>query len=152
MTLLHQVQMIIVKLLSFMLIAKHFTPFLTIYQTDRPMMPFVAQDLYILVSNILKRLVKSDILHNAGSIVKIQKLDFAGEQEVKMLLEKRAISELKLNMEFLTWRRDFLLADAKKIIIKSSLKYPLTRHTYCLTFTWQRLFVSLPSNKMSKYS
>jgi len=38
-------------------------------------MPFVVHDLYNLVSNVSKHFVKSDVLRNVGSIVKIQKLD-----------------------------------------------------------------------------
>jgi hypothetical protein len=45
------------------------------------MILFVAQDVHNLVSNIVKLFLKSDILQNTGSIVKIQKLDL-GDKEI----------------------------------------------------------------------
>jgi len=49
-------------------------------------------------------------------LAKKAQLGFAAEQEIQMFLEKRAIGELKLNMELRTHCRYFLLAAAKNVI------------------------------------
>ena len=86
--------LMMVKFLAFLSIAKLVSPFLITYQTDKPMMPFIAEDLHRLPSGI----VKEDV--DISSINKLMKLDpkdkifrnyskvdlgFAAEQELKKI-------------------------------------------------------------------
>ena len=53
---------ITVKLTVFVSIASQLQPFLTVYQTNRPMVPFIADDLSELLKGLLKRYTKADVL------------------------------------------------------------------------------------------
>ena len=53
-----------VKLNAFLSITKMVTPFLTLYQTDRLMIPFLASDLHKLLKQLLVRFVKNDIVES----------------------------------------------------------------------------------------
>ena len=48
-------------------IARAVTPFLQKYQTDAPMLPFFATDLFILTKRLLSRIVKPDILETLST-------------------------------------------------------------------------------------
>ncbi|XP_073715732.1 uncharacterized protein [Misgurnus anguillicaudatus] len=61
------------KLHFFMSISKNFQPFLTKYQTDVPMIPFLSKDLEDLVRSILRHFIQRDVLSVAVS--KLVKLD-----------------------------------------------------------------------------
>ena len=62
--------LILSKLQFFAFIASIFKPFLTIFQTDRPMVPFLLNELEKIV-NLLQRLIfKKDALDKANTIVK----------------------------------------------------------------------------------
>ncbi|KAL7369705.1 hypothetical protein ABVT39_006167 [Epinephelus coioides] len=53
---------IIPKLQFFLAISRSFNPFLTRYQTDEPVLPFLAKDLTELLMSLLRRFVKREIL------------------------------------------------------------------------------------------
>ena len=53
-----------VKLHAFVSIAKIVQPFLTVYQTDRPMMPFIASDLHKLLKLLLGRFLKASVIED----------------------------------------------------------------------------------------
>jgi len=45
-------------------VAKVVTPFLTRYQTDRPMVPFLASDIHRLLVQLLVRFMKTETIEN----------------------------------------------------------------------------------------
>lgn len=53
-----------VRLHVFVSIAKGITPFLTMYQTDRPMIPFPASDIHRLLTQLLGRFLETDAIEN----------------------------------------------------------------------------------------
>ena len=55
-------QLAVAKLTSFLSIAQEVTPFLTRYETDKPMLPFLAEDLFNLIRSLLLRFMKSQVL------------------------------------------------------------------------------------------
>ena len=63
------------QLHTFNSIAQHLQPFLELYQTDRPMLPFLADDVHTMLKALMKRFVKSEILKDAHSLVKLVKLE-----------------------------------------------------------------------------
>ena len=116
--------LMMVKFLAFLSIAKLVLPFLVTYQTDKPMMPFIAEDRHRLLSGIVKRFVKEDV--DTSSINKLMQLDpkdkkihrnyskvdlgFAADQELKKIkspatgtsvVSDRQIMELRLQCRLL---------------------------------------------------
>ena len=63
-----------VKLNEFLSITKMVTPFLTLYQTYRPMVPFLPGDLHKLLKQFLVRLLKEDVMDSL-SLPKLTELD-----------------------------------------------------------------------------
>jgi hypothetical protein len=113
------------------------SPFLTIYQTDRPMVPFIAQDLYAMTKNVLQRFIKRDVIDGITSIVKLLNIDIKDKDtykahkkidigfEAEQKLHNKVVSE-KQAMEIRMDCRKFCVATAAKIIDRSPLKYPIT--------------------------
>lgn len=137
--------LIIVKLHSFISIAKMFSPFLAIYQTDRPMVPFIAHDLFTLCKNIMKRFIKDVEVAKLTNIAKLAKFDvdqkehhkehreieigFEAEQKLKSL---PAPTSERQTMELRMQCKQFLHKATKKILNKSPIKYPLARYVSCI--------------------
>ena len=57
-------QLIIAKLQFFSFVASMVEPYLTSYQTDSPMAPYIYFDLKNLVVNLLKLFIKSEVIEN----------------------------------------------------------------------------------------
>lgn len=55
-----------VKLNCFVSVAKTISPFLLRYQTDRPMLPFLASDLHRMVKHLLYRFMKRDVVDDTS--------------------------------------------------------------------------------------
>ncbi|XP_041931129.1 uncharacterized protein LOC121694820 isoform X2 [Alosa sapidissima] len=60
--------LIIPKLQFFLSVARSFSPFLTKYQTDKPVLPFLAKDLKELLMALLRRFVKRELLQDRSSL------------------------------------------------------------------------------------
>jgi len=100
--------LILAKFHFFMALSRTFTPFLTKYQTDIPMMPFLDKDLTDLVKSVLKRFIKK--YHQETSSERISKMDvtdkdiwvthsqvdtgMGARSVVKELLRKKTASQL----------------------------------------------------------
>ena len=54
--------------------AKQITPFLTAFQTDKPMLPFMSTSLYTLLKSLMDRFIKSEVMAEATSILKVLKI------------------------------------------------------------------------------
>ena len=59
------------KLAAFMSIARQLQPYLTAFQSDNPLMPFVCGELSSIVRALMKRIVKPDILDEATSTTRL---------------------------------------------------------------------------------
>ncbi|KAJ8361893.1 hypothetical protein AAFF_G00414170 [Aldrovandia affinis] len=70
--------LIIAKLQFFLAISRTFSPFLTNYQTDEPVLPFLAKDLSELLKSLLQRFIKGELLQDATPL-KLTKIDLAHE-------------------------------------------------------------------------
>nr|XP_023653576.1 uncharacterized protein LOC111836490 isoform X2 [Paramormyrops kingsleyae] len=68
---------IIAKLQFFLSVARSFGPFLTKYQTDEPVLPFLAKDLTELLMGLLRRFMKQELLQDRSplQLIKIQVSD-----------------------------------------------------------------------------
>ncbi|XP_074658438.1 uncharacterized protein LOC141911339 isoform X1 [Tubulanus polymorphus] len=139
--------MVLPRLHAYVSIAKTVTPFLTIYQTDRPMLPFLAEDIHNVLRLLMKRFIKSDIIREADTLTKLIKIDtkkesnycvhskidigFIAEAKVKELIavgkaSQRQFLDLRMNT------RKFLISLVDKIIAKAPIQYSLVRNMVCL--------------------
>jgi len=63
------------KLSFYLSLANQVNPFLTAYQTDKPMLPFLCADLYKMVKTLMDRLVKDDVMAPVSSVQQLLKID-----------------------------------------------------------------------------
>ncbi|KAL2102284.1 hypothetical protein ACEWY4_001452 [Coilia grayii] len=77
--------LILAKFHFYMAIARTFTPFLTKYQTDEPVLPFISQDLTVLIKSLLKRFIRSEVLSGITplQLVKLDSTDKAARVQLK---------------------------------------------------------------------
>lgn len=117
-------------------LANEVTPFLKRYQTDKPMIPFLAPDLHSVLRSLKARFVKSDELTAASSIVKLVNIDvaeknnhcspqnirvgFSTEKLLERLVSNKQISDRRV-LEFrMEWKQSLL-----KLVLKLQEKSPL---------------------------
>lgn len=131
----------------FVSVAKLFEHFLTLYQTDRVMLPFVAKDQEKLIHKLLKKFIKPVVLEEAEAIVFLLKIDLADkskyvthdkldvgfivEKQLDDLVRKKKISERQV-LEFRMECTEFLAQTSKALLDKAPLKYRLVRCLSCL--------------------
>ncbi|XP_073714812.1 uncharacterized protein [Misgurnus anguillicaudatus] len=140
--------LIIPKLQFFLSVARSFNPFLIKYQTDEPVLPFLAKDLKELLMALLRRFVKRELLEDRSSLqmitiqvsdeknwVSLKNVDIGlgAESAIKALQSKSGgkIGELSV----LTFRKECLQCLVKvvrKLQDKSPLKFPMVRQIGCL--------------------
>ena len=151
----------VAKLSFFRSVASAVEPFLALYQTDKPMGPFLVHDIERLVRNLLERCVKPVALQNASTAYDLLKLDlekervenkkievgFKAESELKSLLRTKAISERQV-FQFKEECRLFVVKCVNKIFERSPLKYSLARNMASLD---PRLMVTDQEHSKSKF-
>ncbi|XP_016372093.1 uncharacterized protein LOC107711605 [Sinocyclocheilus rhinocerous] len=77
--------LIMAKFHFFMAISRTFSTFLTKYQTDEPVMPFISKDLVMLMKSLLKRFIKEEILNDitALQMVRLDTTDKKARKQLK---------------------------------------------------------------------
>ncbi|KAJ8333481.1 hypothetical protein SKAU_G00414890 [Synaphobranchus kaupii] len=127
------------KVMIFNSIAREIAPFLTLYQTDKPMLPFLGEDMFQLMkekplkeaTSILKLLhipVQDSSLHKDATKIN---LGFSAETCLNQLKSTNNISErqaLELKMECKT----FLITILEKLQNKAPVNHQLVRSMRCL--------------------
>ena len=135
------------KLQVFVFISKVLKPFLVKYQTDEPMIMFLAEDLYDMITKLMHKFMKKSALDAADTVYKIANLDvldkknhkaageidigFAAKATLGNLAKSKAVSDrgiLESQMEC----AKFLSHVTDKILERSPMKYKLVRNLYCL--------------------
>ena len=135
------------KLQVFVYISKVLKPFLVKYQTDEPMIMFLAGDLYDMCWKLMQKYVKKSVLETADTVYKIANLDvldkknhkapaeieigFAVKATLANLVQNKAVSDRRI-FEFHMDCTKFLSHVTSKILERSPLKYKLVRSLYCL--------------------
>ena len=135
------------KLAAFMSIAMQLQPYLTAFQSDNPLMPFVCGELSSIVRALMKRIVKPDILDEATSTTRLlavkykepanclrpQKFDvgYLAGASTKELLRKKEISEGAL-LRFRNELASFVRAVISKIIENTPIGNAFARRLACL--------------------
>lgn len=132
-------KLVIPKLQLFITIARQLTPFLTKYQSDKPMVPFLAGDYEGLVRDMMVRLVKPDVLQQAAGCTKLMKIDVREEKNLVLAKKVDVGFATKHSLEgihdltkeevlgFFVGARKFLVGTVAKLVEKSPLKYSLVK-------------------------
>lgn len=124
------------KLAFFAALADLVEPFLTQFQTDEPMAPFLHAELTTLVRGLFERIIKPDVieaaaslknidLNNSSNLISVKKFDL-GFSTRNALKKCEGTTEL----EILQFRKDCqagLLGLLQKLMERSPLQYKLTR-------------------------
>lgn len=130
--------------LNFLLsVCREVTPFLRDYQADKPMVPFLAKDLYKVLKSLMSRFIKSEIMQEATTPKKLldievndsschvdsSKVDigFVAGRIVRELSTTNSISQ-KTSLLFKNDCKKCLLLTSQKLSEKSPLKYSLVSH------------------------
>ena len=152
----------VAKLHFFKCIASQLQPFLSKYQTDRPMIPFLADDLCMVTRSLMRRFIKKDILQSTSDD-KLVKIDVADQKihlsykrvDVGFASEKlngtanRKPSERQV-MEFRMESTTCLVELLKKLLEKCPITYSLVRHLSCLNPVKMASQKEACSNKFKK--
>ena len=153
----------IAKLQFFVNIAQLLLPFLKKYQTKKPMMVFLAEDLTKILKTLMSKFVKQSVLENASSadslarielekadnLVSVKKVDvgFAVKAIVENVEKGGKISKLQLQGFFTECQR-FLKTTTAKLLERCPLKYPIVRN---LTALDPRQIAYHPHSASSKF-
>lgn len=149
------------KLEFFNFVACHLQSFLTIFQTDRPMVPFLAEDIARMVRGLLKCVIKSEVLSDTDDAKLHKVLDekdnflsyrnfeigFLTEKRLREAMKHGNISERQL-MEFRMNCKKFIEGTVKKILQKCPISYAIVRN---LTSLNPQKMVLKPEECLSKF-
>lgn len=130
------------KHLFWISLAQDFQPFLKMYQTEKPMVPFLASDLQNLLRSVMNRFIKENVLSSANSFTQVAKVDVSLDKskttykkldigivtrkELDHLKQHRVISS-KEKKHFEFDAKAFLSSTAGKLLEKCPLKFPIVR-------------------------
>ena len=139
-------------------------PYLQVFQSDAPLLPFVTSELHALLQTLMGKFVKREELEAADSPYKIAKLNvshaashvtpseidigFAAKATVDKALREKRISQLH-GLEFRKECEVMLQTTVSKMQEKSPLKYNLARKLVSMD---PRLMVSNPDNATKNVS
>jgi hypothetical protein len=125
----------------FLLVAREVEPFLKLYQTDKPMVPFLCADLTNLIKNLMEKFIKVEVLKKAPSTIKLIKVDIPNKLITLKYLKLKLDLLLKILeikrfqkvsdrdvYEFRQECRSFLVKLLSKVLDKSPVKYPIIRY------------------------
>lgn len=129
------------KLAFFITLANQVEPFLTEFQSDLPLAPFLHSALISILNNLMGRFVKEEVLKTANSpkavdvtdtnnLISYEKIDlgFACRAALKKL--PKTVKELQV-LEFRRDCRNALGKMVSKLLERSPLAHPLTRAITC---------------------
>ena len=138
-------KLIKLKMHFFKCIAGQLLPFLTDYQTDRPMIPFLSGDLCTMIRNLMRRFIKSDILTAASTPDKLVKVDVSDKKHHVVytkvdigFLASKGLTDLKGKIserQILEFRMEcitFLVKLLQKVLTKCPITYSLVRNMSAL--------------------
>ena len=131
--------LMLAKINFFVCIAKVLIPYLELFQTDKPMMPYISDELLKILINLLSRFIKKPVLDTARNIVKIDfdkkenivspdKVDvgFAAKQVVDDAEKNKKASKLQV-YEFHQECIMFLQKMTEKLLERCPLKFATVR-------------------------
>ena len=66
--------LIVPKISFFVSVAKQVQPFMTIYQTDKLMVPFLCDDMQRMLRGLMQRFIKADMMKETNTLRKLMKI------------------------------------------------------------------------------
>lgn len=133
------------RLAFFISVADHVKHFLTMFQGDRPLFPFLGDELGNIIRTLMNRFIKREVIAAADTVWKLTKIDctdkknhtdykhvdvgFAADQVLRQA--PSSVSDLQ-KMVFRTGCCKFLAAMTAKLLERCPLKYGLVRYLNCL--------------------
>lgn len=135
----HKDPLVVAKLEVLITVANEIKPFLTLFQTENPMVPFLSTHLEKVLRDLMSRIVKPDKLAEASTCTKLAQIDLSKEENLLPAKKvdvgfgaKSAISNIpstKLTelqrLKFFNESRELIKAMIGKIVERSPLKYAL---------------------------
>ncbi|XP_027140125.1 uncharacterized protein LOC113746890 [Larimichthys crocea] len=85
------------KVMIFNSIAREITPFLTLYQTDKPMLPFLSEDMLQLMKGLMGRFCNDKSLKDVTSVMKILHIPFEDKSLHKDTIKPTWVSQRRLS-------------------------------------------------------
>ena len=70
------------KLMFFSFVARILQPILVKYQSDKPMVPYMYQNLFKLLRKLIQLIVKPDIVANCSSAINLKSIDLDDENMI----------------------------------------------------------------------
>lgn len=134
------------RLKFFLAVTQAVTPFLTIYQSDEPLLPFITRDLCYLIRSLLERCVDPKVTDSLTAVklasfnardsknfLDISKLDIglAANKALKEATRTKKVSQRAL-LGFRMECRTLLIELVCKLVEKCPIKYTLARSLACL--------------------
>lgn len=128
-------------------ITNEIEPFLTFFQAERPLAVFLFEKLKDLVTSLMERFVKSDVLESNSSVNKLLKIDLADTKNLisidkikvgsgaQLICNKAKTTQAPDVRKFKQNARDFLVKLIQKLRERSPLKYKFTLYISCLSPT-----------------
>lgn len=125
------------KLNFFIMVAQEITPFLRLYQTDKPMLPFLSGHLTDMLRSLMEKFIEPGVMKNATTTLKLLEVDYANPVNhmdvnklqvgfnTEQVLEDSGAE--RLTLEFRQNCQLFLLKMVSMLLEKSPLKYLLVR-------------------------
>lgn len=128
------------KLLFFQTLAADVQPFLTKFQSDNPLAPFIYSEISIILQSAFRRFIKLDVLEN-NSLLDIDFKNAKNQLTAKeinigygtdsALRKCKNVTGLE-KLQFREQCRKCMIAFVSKIMERSPIKYPLVRSITCL--------------------
>lgn len=128
------------KLSFFMTMSSMFEPFLVEFQNDKPMAPFLYNEIVSLISSLVEKVVKQDYMESINN--RIDKIDFAPTNLIptkhldlgfatKDVLKTCHSTDIE-KVELKKGAKDAIVAMSKKLIDKSPVKHLFLKTISCL--------------------
>ncbi|KAJ8685963.1 hypothetical protein QAD02_021756 [Eretmocerus hayati] len=127
-------RLIIPKLSFFSWLAKHVEPYLTFYQSNNPLAPFLFDDLSDLLTQVMSRFVQPDKLRSISNIIEIDlkkesglipgaktDLPFATRDAIRQCRKSLALTDKEI-INFIQDCRSVLVSFCSELFAKSPLK------------------------------
>ena len=154
----------LIKLNTFLSVAQIVQPFLEIYQNDKPLMPFLAEDIFKMTKLYLEHfsVLKDDVFIKISTVVKLIKFDFLdlehfqeknkvslgfiSDKIIKEKLFKKEITADDL-MDLKYGVQRFILTMFHNLFLKCPVRYLLVRSVCCID---PRMMENDPVNSKTK--
>ena len=152
------------KLQFFITIAKVLTPFLKKFQSEEPMLPFMAEELYTILWTLLEKFINKSVLDEATTAAKLSKIDVLKKENIlspkkvdvgfacKILLQEAQTKKKASPLQVLEFQNECVVLLQKltnKLLERCPLQYAIVRQLTCMD---PRYMAKNPDSAISKCS